>query len=186
MVDMLDPLFFCQSSRWTIFFQAKVWLYIWVNVDGTAFIRVYLSVFTYIYIVISLFTYYTLYILFFSLDILKIAPTIHEDFKAVSKTVTSGREETLCAMSSRRQEENVLGKSWERLEFNTKNKNPVEQWRKPWLFRVYEGWNPAQLCGDENKPWCKDSLLNSQHSGKSEGFFRGSGEYQTCSGRCFG
>ena len=145
---------------------------------------IYVCLYLYIYIYICIL--YIVIVVFSHLMSWKLLQLFMRMFQAFSKTLTPGREETLCAMSSRRQEENVLGKSWERLEFNTKNKNPVEQWRKPWLFRVYEGWNPAQLCGDENKPWCKDSLLNSQHSGKSEGFFRGSGEYQTCSGRCFG
>ena len=37
-------------------------------------------------------------------------------------------------------------------------------YQKPWIFAVYEGWNPAQLYRDYSKPWNKDPILTNQDS----------------------
>ena len=38
------------------------------------------------------------------------------------------------------------------LHRNQKRHPPIEQWKKPWLFTVYRGWNATQSYGDYNKP----------------------------------
>ena len=43
----------------------------------------------------------------------------------------------------------------------SKDLTRLEQWNKIWLFRVYRGWNPTQLCGHYNKVTYMYSLCTS-------------------------